>query len=85
MDHCELRWDVWAGGLSLEAIGLQTIMKATGVYRMAGEAEWGGEDTARCWGGGGSASPFPDWLRPYTISSPSPTRGVAPSSRDPKA
>lgn len=56
----------------MEAIGLQTVMKAMGVYRMAGEAEWGGEDKARCRGGGGSASSFPDWLGPHNVSPPSP-------------
>lgn len=55
----------------MEAIGLQTVMKAMGVYRMAGEAEWGGEDKARC-RGGGSASSFPDWLGPHNVSPPSP-------------
>lgn len=70
-------------------------MKAMGVYRMAGEAEWGGEDKARCRGGGGSASSFPDWLGPHYVSPPAhrgrPTGGpeggalerAAPSRRDP--
>lgn len=59
MDHRELRSEGWAGlgGLSLGAIGLQTIMKAVGVCRMAGENERGGEEKARCRGSGGSASP----------------------------
>ena len=70
MGHLELRLEAWAGGLSLETIGLQPIMKAMGVYRMAGEAEWGREDKARYRGSGRSAPPFPDWLGPYSVSTP---------------
>lgn len=44
MDHPELRSKVWAGGLSLKAIGLQTILKAMGV-------EWTGWPERMSWAG----------------------------------
>lgn len=80
MDHLELRLEAWAGGLSLETIGLQPIMKAMGVDRMAGETEWDREDKARCRSSGRSAPSFPDWVGPYSVSTPRSQRAAQPEA-----
>lgn len=67
MDDRELRSEVWAGGLSLKAIGLQTRLETMGADGRP--ARRSGAGRIKRDAEAGSAAPFPDRLGPSSVSS----------------